>query len=70
MRDPTSPVSDAIASSFNEIHFQPEDLDQHTRVGTDHLYWKSGRVGLSKNLDFECRVGSVIWSVGCRVFLS
>ena len=28
------------------------------RVGTDHLYWKSGRVGLSENLDFECRVGS------------
>jgi len=28
------------------------------RVGTDHLYWKSGRVGLSKNLDFESRVGS------------
>ena len=28
------------------------------RVGTDYLYWKSGRVGLSENLDFECRVGS------------
>ena len=30
----------------------------NARVGTDHLYWKSGRVGLSENLDFECRVGS------------
>ena len=29
-----------------------------SRVGTDHLYWKSGRVGLSENLDFESRVGS------------
>jgi hypothetical protein len=35
MRDPTSPVSDAIASSFNEIHFQPEDLDQHSYTSTD-----------------------------------
>ena len=38
---------------------------------TDHLYWKSGRVGLFEkieNLDFESRVGSVIWSVGGSVF--
>lgn len=34
-RDPTSPVSDAIASSFNEIHFQPEDLDQHSYTAPD-----------------------------------
>ena len=34
MRDPTSP-SDAIASSFNEIHFQPEDLDQHSYTSPD-----------------------------------
>ena len=24
-----------------------------SRAGTDHLYWKSGRVGLSENLDLE-----------------
>ena len=40
---------------------------ERARVGTDHLYWKSGRVGLSENLDFESRVGSVIWSVGGSV---
>ena len=28
------------------------------RVGTDHLYWKSGRVGLSENFDLVGRVGS------------
>ena len=33
-------------------------LVSQARVGTDHPYWKSGRVGLSKNLDFESRVGS------------
>ena len=44
-------------------------LTNRPRVGTDHLYWKSGRVGLSENLDFECRVGSVIWSVDWSEFL-
>lgn len=34
MRDPTSP-SDAIASSLTEIHFQPEDLDQHSYTSQD-----------------------------------
>ena len=32
-------------------------FDFCVRVGTDHLYWKSGRVRLSENLDFVCRSG-------------
>ena len=46
-----------MASRADAHHFIFNCLIACTRVGTDHLYWKSGRVGLSENLDFECRVG-------------
>ena len=42
------------------------------RVGTDHLFWMSGRVGTPKKIFLMVgsgRVGSVIWSVGGRNFL-
>ena len=43
---------------FALFNFGPVIIFFSARVGTDHLYWKSGRVGLSENLDFESRVGS------------
>ena len=40
-------------------HSYTVGLVRWPRVGTDHLYWMSGRVGLSENFDLVGRVGRV-----------
>jgi len=61
-------LSDAKPYTFSYV---PLNLMSSTRVGTDHLFWMSGRVGNPKKKILNVgsgRVGLVIWSVGCRSF--